>query len=180
MAKRHDQQAASRYDPPETRHGDLSRLAVDVLPDAAQGHQVERAEDLRLCQVRKPIVQPLDSVARMQRHSRLAKLFDGLDGEHAMSLPSEPGSIAASPRSYVGDTNRRCRKEIKNRRIELPGVKPVIPRDQGRRRCGRVPFKYVIHPGHPIYRNPVILPCRRSAMPIDRKSVFPAGSSTSV
>lgn len=110
--------------------GDPTFLVVNVLPHTAQRHQVERPLVLHPGETGKPVVQPCDFIGAMQRHSRVAKRANRFNGNHIMSLPSEPRGVSSRSGSEVSYFCRGFRQEIEDRSIKFIGIKCIVSFDQ--------------------------------------------------
>lgn len=119
VPKRHDQQAIRSCHAREICNGELARIIVKVMPDSAKGDEIKHPRSSRLGEFGKLVIQPLNPMAIVQRHSSGSKLLDRFDREHMMTLPSEPRGVTASSCSYIRHSHGLCRQEVQDRRIHI-------------------------------------------------------------
>src|SRR5215472_3291742 len=120
MAKRHDQYPAGCRHVGKTAHRYKALSIVEVLPNGGQEHAIEaRFPALEIAEIRQPIVQPLNPLRFVKRHTCPPEAVDRLDRNHIMSLVRQPSGIAAGAGADVHDSRWRRGQKIADRSIEL-------------------------------------------------------------
>lgn len=127
MTYGHCQEAPYRHHLPEAFDGAQPVVLAKVLPHGAHRNQVEQAPRARRRKQGKAVVQPFDPHRRMELLTRFAKLFDGLDGQHAVPLISKPYSVATGSGSDVSHSRWGFGEKVDDRSVNLARRKGVKP-----------------------------------------------------